>query len=96
MGRDYSPYGIHLATGSADNTAKVWNVTTGEALLTLTGHTDAVYSVAFSADGTRLTTAGGTVRVYALRIEDLVALARSRLTRTFTTKECQQYLHLGQ
>jgi hypothetical protein len=34
------------------------------------------------------------VRVYLLSIEELVALARSRLTRGLTDEECQQYLHV--
>jgi hypothetical protein len=37
----------------------------------------------------------GTVRIYVLPIEDLMALARSRLTRSLTDQECQQYLHVG-
>jgi hypothetical protein len=35
----------------------------------------------------------GTDRIYLLQIEDLIALAESRLTRTMTLEECQQYLH---
>lgn len=35
-----------------------------------------------------------TMRVHALRIEDLVALERSRLTRSLTTEECRKYLHV--
>ncbi|HLE51900.1 MAG TPA: WD40 repeat domain-containing protein, partial [Anaerolineales bacterium] len=56
-------------------------------------------AVSFSPDGTRLVTGSyqdGTVRVYLLRIEDLVALARTRLTRWFTLPECRQYLHTEQ
>jgi hypothetical protein len=36
----------------------------------------------------------GIGRVYALRIEDLITLAKSRLTRSLTTEECQKYLHV--
>jgi hypothetical protein len=35
------------------------------------------------------------VRVYALRVPDLVAQAKARVTRSLTTAECQQYLHLA-
>ena len=42
--------------------------------------------LAFSPDGTRLASSSvdGTTRVYAVDVDDLVALARSRLTRWFT------------
>jgi hypothetical protein len=51
--------------------------------------------LAFSPDGTRLayTAADGTVRVLALDIDDLIELARSRLTRLWTQNECVTYLH---
>jgi WD40 repeat protein/DNA-binding SARP family transcriptional activator len=51
--------------------------------------------LAFSPDGSRLayTVADGTVRVLALDIDDLIDLARSRLTRSWTQDECKTYLH---
>jgi WD40 repeat protein len=54
--------------------------------------------VAFSPDGTRLATSGqdGTIRIYLLRIEELIALAKSRVKRALTTGECQKYLHIEQ
>jgi WD40 repeat protein len=92
----FSPDGKRFATASDDNTAKMWDAATGQELLTLLGHTGGVHGVAFSPDGTHLATAGGDglVRTYLLRIEDLVTLAKSRLTRTWTTAECQKYLHV--
>ncbi|MGH3721840.1 MAG: pentapeptide repeat-containing protein, partial [Pseudonocardiaceae bacterium] len=62
----FSPDGTRLATTSADQTARLWDSTTGEPLLTLTGHTDGVWGVAFSPDGTRLATTSfdGTARLW--------------------------------
>ena len=52
-------------------------------------------SIAFSPDGFRLATGSrdGTVRIYALRLEDLIKIAQSRVTRSLTISECQKYLH---
>jgi WD40 repeat protein/DNA-binding SARP family transcriptional activator len=70
----------------------------GQEVLSLTGHTDMVTDVAFSPDGTRLATAScdGTVQVYVLPIEELVTLARGRVSRSLTKEECQRYLHLDE
>lgn len=43
-------------SGSEDKTIKLWDVASGEKLRTLTGHSDSVRSVAFSAEGKYLAT----------------------------------------
>jgi WD40 repeat protein len=58
--------GRRLASGSMDNTVKVWDVQLGVEALALKGHTNFVQCVAFSPDGRRLASgsADGTVRVH--------------------------------
>jgi len=50
----FSPDGKRLATLSRDNTVKVWNVQTGQEVLTLKVSVTGGGSVAFSPDGKRL------------------------------------------
>ena len=90
----FSPDGKHLATASSDQTTKVWDAESGVELLTLRGHSGIVLDVALSPDGRRLANASGdrTVEVYALDVRELLNLARTRVTRTLTTEECQRYL----
>lgn len=46
-----SPDGTKLASGSSDNTIKLWNLEQGKVIHTLKGHSDFVWSIAFSPDG---------------------------------------------
>ena len=52
----FSPDGRTLATGSSDNTARLWEVASGTEIGVLRGHEDRVSSVAFSPDGRTLAT----------------------------------------
>jgi WD40 repeat protein/class 3 adenylate cyclase len=93
---DISADGTMLASAGFDLLTKIWDLQSGQELASLYGHTGRVMGVAFNPDGTQVATGAddGTVRLYALRLEDLVALARSRLTRSLTTEECRKYLHV--
>jgi len=96
----FSPDGTRLATASGDGTTKVWDVSLAsgrqEQPLTLYGHSAAVFRAVFNPDGKRLATASsdGTARVYALPLEDILAIAKSRVTRALTPDECQKFLHV--
>jgi WD40 repeat protein/serine/threonine protein kinase len=95
-GVGFNPEGTVLASSGFDGTARLWDLGTGEALATLTDQPLPLEGVDFSPDGRYVVTAGddGTVRVYMASLEELMALARSRLSRSFTEEECQRYLHL--
>ena len=75
-----------------------WQVDNKEQPLTLYGNSNTILRAVFSPDGKRLVTgaANGTVRVYALPLEDIIAIAKSRVTRALTTDECQKFLHVEQ
>ena len=76
-------YGMCLASGSTDGTIRFWNPLNGEELITFTsGHTESVKAVAFSKDGTTLTTAAfnGVVDVWSLQT--------GRELITFTDGQC--------
>ena len=50
----YSPDGQTLASGSRDETVRLWEVASGQEKATLQGHTNWVTSVSFSPDGQTL------------------------------------------
>jgi WD40 repeat protein len=62
----FSPDGNRIVTASGDNTARVWDATTGTALVTLSGHGGKVWNADFSRDGSRIVTASwdGTARIW--------------------------------
>lgn len=53
-------------------------------------------TVAFSADGFKLASVNtdGVARIWALDLDDLIAIAHDRLIRSFTDNEWRQYLRV--
>src|SRR3989339_303422 len=50
----FSPDGMKIASGSYDETIKLWDISIGNVINTFSGHTDVITSIAFSPDGTKL------------------------------------------
>ncbi|MBE8970250.1 serine/threonine protein kinase [Nostocales cyanobacterium LEGE 12452] len=74
----FSPNGKILATGSDDNTIKLWEVNTGQLICTLVGHSWSVVAVAFTADGETLLSASCDKTVKLWRVstaEEIVTLS---------------------
>ncbi|MGH1351963.1 MAG: WD40 repeat domain-containing protein [Methyloligellaceae bacterium] len=62
----FSPDSIYIVSASEDKTIKIWDLLTGNAVLTLKGHTGPVNSVAFSPDGKSILSSSddGTARIW--------------------------------
>jgi WD40 repeat protein/transcriptional regulator with XRE-family HTH domain/energy-coupling factor transporter ATP-binding protein EcfA2 len=87
---EISPDGKYLAADTLDGIVRLWDANTGQQLLTLPG----AY-MRFTKDMKHLLVwkDDGNFYGYILDIDELMDLARTRLTRTWTQEECEQFLH---
>jgi WD40 repeat protein len=76
----FSPEGLSLVSASRDGTARVWDVTSGQPLVTFGQHSNLVTSVAFSPDGRRVAMAIEQQGDSDIWIYDLVRGTFARVT----------------
>ena len=62
----FNPDGRRIGVGSYSREVHICDASTGEEVLTLKGHTDAVLDVCFSSDGTKIASASrdNTVKIW--------------------------------
>jgi WD40 repeat protein len=100
----FSPDGLWLATGSLDDTARVWDLlalldaepggdSPASDSVVLNGHEDNVTAVAFGLGGRWLATSSldATVRLWRMQQDDLVAIACQIAGRNLMQDEWEQY-----
>ena len=62
----YSPDGRHIVSGGDDDTLRIWDATSGEALMRLEGHESLVNALAYSPDGRHIVSGSldSTLRIW--------------------------------
>ena len=94
LGVVVSPDGSNVATWGRDEPLKVWDIELGEPAGQFgPGGLDGVHIGDFHPSDPYLmvTSPPNVVRIHTLDIDELVAIAESRLSREMTDSECQQY-----
>ncbi len=80
-----------LASGSIDNTIKLWNLS-GDCLKTITGHENWIFSVAFSPDGKLLASGSHdhTIRVWDVETGECIYVLQEHTHLVSSVAFCQE------
>jgi WD40 repeat protein len=91
----YSADGRSLFAVGESGTTKIWNTQTWEETLSLEGD-EYLTRVAVSPEGDSFATISdeGILRVFAWDLQDLIEIGRAAVSRSLTSSECLQYLHV--
>ncbi|CAG0932533.1 partial putative serine/threonine-protein kinase PkwA, partial [Planctomycetaceae bacterium] len=90
----FSPDGRTIVAVHNGLTVRLWDAVTGAQQAILRGHAATGVVAQFSPDGQQVVTADptGTIFRHPVTVEDLAALARTRVTRALSCEERVQYL----
>jgi WD40 repeat protein len=92
----FSPDSTRIVTTSDDGAARVWNAHTGGLIFTSLDEPSDVEFAFMGSDGSKvaLLYSDGRILVHAIAFDDVLEIAKGRVTRSLTDAECRTYLHL--
>jgi hypothetical protein len=74
----------------------VWNTETGELIFTTPDEPSDLEGAMFNQDGSQIAAvySDGRILVHAIAFDDVLEIAKGRVTRSLTDAECRTYLHV--
>jgi len=92
----FSPDSTRIVTSSDGGAARVWNAHTGELIFTSLDEPTDVEFAFFTSDGSKIALlySDRRILVHAIAFDDVLEIAKGRVTRSLTDAECRTYLHV--